>query len=274
MYICRSRFLRRGEVWYDGEPDDSAVDWVVYHQRPRPVPRARWRYFYTLLIDLNQSPEQLLGQMSSSTAYKIRRARDRDGICCQSCDTSKPGVLDEFEQVYNRFAGQKGLPLLDRAEVDQLAYAGVLEISIAKDCGGKPLAYHTYYRGPSRSRLLHSASLYRELDDASARNMMGRANRYLFWWDMLRHREQGLKHFDFGGWYPSKQDVGLLEVNRFKEGFGGRVVREYNCEQIRSVKGWVVLTAAGLLKKARDLSWPRETGLGRTRPLEVLPAES
>jgi hypothetical protein len=249
MHIYRSRFLLRGEVWYDGEPDNSAVDWVVYHQRPSPVPRARWRYFYTLLVDLCQNTEELLGQMSSSTAYKIRRARDRDAICCQSCDTGKPGVIDEFEQVYNRFASHKGLSMLDRAEVDQLAKAGVLEMSVAKDSGSKPLAYHAYYRGKGRSRLLHSASLYREVDDSAARNTIGRANRYLFWCDMLRHQEQGLKYFDFGGWYPGKTDEGLLEVNRFKEGFGGRVVREYDCEQIRSLRGWIVLTAAGLLKK-------------------------
>jgi hypothetical protein len=272
MYVYRSRFLLRGEVWYAGEPDDSAVDWVVYHQRPSPVPRARWKYFYTRLINLNQTPEALLGQMSSSTAYKIRRARDRDGVGCHGCDTSKPEVIDEFEQVYNRFAAGKGLPSLDPAELNLLAKAGALEISVARDGQGNPLVYHAYYRDSSRSRLLHSASHYREIDDSSVRNTIGRANRYLFWWDMLRHREQGLKTFDFGGWYPGNEDAGLLEVNRFKEGFGGRVVREYNCEQIRSLKGWVVLNTAWCLQKARARQWLGEASqLLRKRP-KLLPA--
>lgn len=273
MLLYRSRFLLRGEVWYDGEPDERAVDWVVYHQRCSPVPRARCKPFHTLVIDLSPSPEDLLGQMASSNAYKIRRARDRDGISCHTKDPANRAVMDEFEQVYNRFAGGKGLGRLPRAELEPLAKAGALEISVARDSLGQPLVYHAHYRGPHRSRLLHSASLYRELDQSSARNTIGRANRYLFWWDMLRHREQGLKCYDFGGWYPGQDDAGLLEVNRFKEGFGGRVVREFECEQIRSLKGWVVLNTAWFLQGARRLGG----GSGRTpraaaSSLKALPA--
>lgn len=249
MHVYKSRFLLRGEVWYDGEPDNSAVDWIVYHQRTSPVPRSRWKYFHTRVIDLSQSPEALFGQMSDSTAYKIRRARDKERISCECCDPASASVIESFEHWYNRFAARKDLPELDRTELDQLARSGALEISVAKDHGSKPLAYHAYYRGPNRSRLLHSASLYRELDDSAARNAIGRANRYLFWSDILRHREQGLKYFDFGGWYPGNTNQALLDVNRFKEGFGGCVVREFNCEQIRSLKGWIVLNAAYLLKK-------------------------
>ena len=89
---------------------------------------------------------------------------------------------------------------------------------------------------------------------------------------MLRHREQGLKSFDFGGWYPGKEDAGLLEANRFKEGFGGRAVRECKCEQIRSLKGWVVLSAAWCLQKARPPQRLGEVGqVLRKRP-KLLPA--
>ena len=80
---------------------------------------------------------------------------------------------------------------------------------------------------------------------------MGRANRYLFWHDIIRYKEQGLKLFDFGGWYPGTTDNMRLEINRFKEGFGGRVVREYNCEQITSVRGWLLLTVASWLNHFR-----------------------
>jgi len=66
-----------------------------------------WKHFYTSLIDLSQSPTRLLGRMSKSTAYKIRRARDKERITCECCDTNQAGVLDEFEQIYNRFAAQK-----------------------------------------------------------------------------------------------------------------------------------------------------------------------
>ena len=68
---------------------------------------------------------------------------------------------------------------------------------------------------------------------------------------MLRYKEQGLKYFDFGGWYPGTTDQARLKINDFKRGFGGQVVREYECERILSLKGWLVLHAAELLKQAK-----------------------
>jgi hypothetical protein len=61
-----------------------------------------------------------------------------------------------------------------------------------------------------------------------------------------------LQLFDFGGWYVGS-DPQLLNINEFKRGFGGTVAREYQCEQIRTLKGHIVLGVAKLLgPKARQ----------------------
>src|SRR5467141_2270684 len=110
MITYRSRFLTRSEVWFDEEPGDTrSTDWIVYNQRPVPVPGAKCRYFYTYLIDLTQSREQLMARLNEDTAYKIRRARDRDKIICENQDPRDPKVINHFEQVYNQFAATKGL---------------------------------------------------------------------------------------------------------------------------------------------------------------------
>ena len=251
MQTYRSRFLVRGEVWYDHEPDLTPADCIFYRQRSHPVPGAKWRFFYTILLNLRQSPEVLRQQLSKSTAYKIRRAREKDGILCEHLNPVSGEVLDAFEETYKRFAALKGLPPLDRARLDRLAAEGCLELTSAKDPDGKPLVQNAYYRDASRSCMLHTVSLYQMLSDSAARNAISRANRYLFWSDILRHQEQGLILFDFGGWYPGSTDQELLDINRFKEGFGGRVVREYNCEQILILKGRVVLSAAAVLNSGR-----------------------
>ena len=251
MITYRSRFLTRGEVWFDNEPDDaSSVDWIVYRQRSHAVPGAQARYFYTFYIDLTRSYEELLARLNEDTAYKIRRARDRDRILCQCCDPRDPAVMDRFEQMYNPFAALKGLSPLDRARMESMAAAGVLDLSVAKDPQGEALVYHANYRDRCRATALALPSLFRKLSDSAARNLIGRANRYLTWSDILRYKEQGLKGFDFGGWYPGT-DPGMLKINDFKRGFGGRVLREYECEQILTLKGWVALHAATLLKRAR-----------------------
>ena len=252
MYICKSRFLTRGEVWYDDEPRDiRSVDWILYHQRSKPFPGARWKHFDNCFVDLTQSTEQLSERLNKDTAYKIRRARDRDQIICESCDPCDSAVLDRFEEMYNPFAATKGLNRLDRAQVNSMAAAGVLDLSVARDSHGDALVYHANYRDHRRATQMHSPSIYWKLPGSAARNQIGRANRYLMWHDMLRYKEQGLKCFDFGGWYSGTTDQALLKINEFKKGFGGQVGREFMCEQILTAKGWVVLSTARLLKQAK-----------------------
>ncbi|PYJ62917.1 MAG: hypothetical protein DME24_02335 [Verrucomicrobia bacterium] len=252
MITYRSRFLTRIEVWFDDEPGDTrSADWILYNQRPSPVPGASCRYFYTYFIDLTQSREQLLAGLNEDTAYKIRRARDRDKVTCECCDPSDHAVIDRFEEMYNPFAALKGLLPLDRARIDGMASAGALDLSVVKDSQGNVLVYHANYRNQDRATELYLPSLYRKLSASAARNAIGRANRYLIWSDMLRYKAQGLKYFDFGGWYPGTADPALLKINEFKRGFGGQVVRAYQCEQILTLKGWLVLRVARLLKQTK-----------------------
>jgi CelD/BcsL family acetyltransferase involved in cellulose biosynthesis len=274
MITYKSRFLRRAEVWFDNQPPVAAqsVDWILYHQRTRPVPGAKSRSFYTLLVDLSQSPEQLLSQLSEDTAYKIRRARERDKIFCECCDPRDRAVMNRFEQVHKAFAAMKGLPRLNRTRLENLATAGLLDISVARDAQGNVLVFHANYRDPLRATQLELPSLYRALPNSHARNFVGRANRYLTWSDILRYKELGLKFFDFGGWHLGN-DHELLNINDFKRGFGGTVVREYQCEQILTLKGRLVLSAAKLLGRAKSVLSPRdEPALAPERDFSVEPS--
>jgi hypothetical protein len=254
MITYKSRFLRRAEVWFDNEPTETAgpVDWILYHLRSQPIPGAQSRSFYTLLINLTQSEEQLRSQLRDDTAYKIRRARDRDKIVCECCDSHDSGVLDKFQQMYNTFAEMKNLPALNRARFESLAATGVMDISSAKDPQGNVLVYHANYCDGRRATQLEMPSLYRSLPQSAARNFSGRANRYLTWSNILRYKAQGLQFFDFGGWHLGS-DAEMLSINDFKRGFGGQVVREYQCEQVLTLKGRLVLYAAKLLEQAKPV---------------------
>lgn len=102
---------------------------------------------------------------------------------------------------------------------------------------GTVLVWHAYYVGQSRARLLHSASLFREASDSAFRTLVGRANRYQHWRDMLKLKADGLTTYDMGGWYAGSEDEAKLSINKFKEGFGGETVVEYHCEEAVSLKG-------------------------------------
>ena len=68
-----------------------------------------------------------------------------------------------------------------------------------------------------------------------------RANRLLFWNDILHFQEQRLQTLDFGGWYPGQSDTRRLGINKFKEGFGGRRAKTYQCDRGCTLKGKAAL---------------------------------
>ena len=76
-------------------------------------------------------------------------------------------------------------------------------------------------------------------------------NRLLIWNCMLHYRNAGLEIFDLGGWYNGTTDTARLGINKFKEGFGGKVVREFEGECLRTMKARAALLTARLLTKWR-----------------------
>lgn len=246
----KSRFLTWGEVWFDNPAERNQVDCMIHLQRSTPIPATKTRLFHTYLVDLDRDVEQLKANLKGDTWRKIRRAREQDTICCEYLNPQDRKLMDEFEKFYNAFAAIKGINPLQRWRMDGLAAAGALDLSMARDANGEILVYHANYRDKNYASGINSASLFRNLADSVSRNMIGRANLYLTWSDLLRYKEQGLKSYDFGGWYTG-DDPAMLSVNRFKASFGGRVLRRYQCEKIMTLKGWIVLRAAGLLKQRR-----------------------
>ena len=156
--------------------------------------------------------------------------------------SAREGPVDDFIEFFDRFASVKGLPPAPAERLHTLAAAGALDLTKVTR-HDEALVWHAYLRAGNRARLLHSASLYREQGDTVTRNLIGRANRYLHWHDLLRYKDSAVRVFDFGGWYEGSDDEELLRINAFKEEFGGRVVREFHCAVPASVRGRIVLFA-------------------------------
>ncbi len=259
MFIYKSRFLTRAEVWFDEEPDGARVDWIHYRQRSSPLPNCRWKPFYTVLNDLRKPPAELFGEIDPKTARRITEAEEQDRLRCERCDLKEPALLDEVEEMWNQFATAHKTPPLERYWLDKVRDAGALDLVAAKDPQGDVLAYHLVFLTPKRARQIIAISPYKT-PSVAWRNAVSRANCLIHWHNFLTFREWGIAYFDFGGWYPGTSDIRLLGLNKFKRSFGGRVVREYECEQPITVKGRVLLTVAQLwarLKQSR-LASPAE----------------
>jgi len=249
MILVKSRFLTTGQVWFDDEPTGEKVDVLLFRQRSSPITSIRCVPFHTIVTDLRRKPEEILSSFSKDTRYEIRRGESKDLFSFSHWQKNEQGVLQDFLRFYGKFAQQKGLPAANERELKAFATARAIAFSCCRSQEGEELVWHVYYTSPTRVRLLYSASLYRDTTNSAYRSMIGRANRFLHWQDMLFFKSEGVMVYDFGGWYAGNADKEKISINKFKEEFGGTVVKEYNCEQCMTLKARIVTIAGKLLKR-------------------------
>ncbi len=269
MFVYQSRFMTRGEVWFDAEPDDAPVDWIYYRQRSSPLARGKWKRFHTRLIDLGKTPAELRAEMDAKTARRISAAEEEDRLWCERCDSKDTQLLDEVEEMWNQFAISQHTPVLEREWLDQISKAGALDVVAARDPFGNLLAYHLVLLTPKRARQLIAISPYKAVPSVAWRKAVSRANCLIHWHNFRVFREQGIHEFDFGGWYPGTTDIRLLGINRFKQSFGGRVVRQYEGKQAVTARGWLLLEAARILQRLRGPSCMSCTETKRPNPASL-----
>jgi hypothetical protein len=238
VIIYKKKFISIMEAWFGEEPASAEVDLIRCFQRAAPVSGALCREFHTILIDLSRGPDELLAGMRKNNRYEIRRALAADGLAHEFANARAPGV-GEFCRVYDEFAAAKSLPRLDRAWLSLMADTGGLYITRAGEAAGDALTWHAYYLSGSRATLLYSVSPL----DGGDRSRLGRVNRFHHWQDMLRLKDAGVLTYDFGGWYAGAGNRRRLNINRFKEQFGGAVSKSYICERALTLKGKLFLRA-------------------------------
>jgi hypothetical protein len=141
---------------------------------------------------------------------------------------------------------------IDRAWIERTAETGKLDLWTAQNPEGATLVYHALYREGNRVRSLHLASMHSEAVEKEAQRKIGRASRCLSWNCMLHYQGQGVQVYDLGGWYNGTTDLARLGINKFKKGFGGQVICEYECQKIVTFKGRTVLTAARAFGKLKE----------------------
>lgn len=215
-----------GEVWFDEEiPARPGVDILVCRQRRETVPGVRPKPFITMVTDVGVAEDAIIEPFINTCRYQIRRADTKDGLTAEFI-TDPASRLDEFCEYFDAFARQKSIEPASREWLEAACAAGQLVLTRAT-CQGTVLVWHAYFRSGNISWLEHSASSFRE-GDADYRNLVGRANRWLHWRDMLAFKGIGVTRYDWGGMFEDESTPERAGINQFKRGFGGRI--EHRCE--------------------------------------------
>jgi hypothetical protein len=253
--ITYSRYgIRVGDIYY-GAAEQSpprGVDVIRHMQSPAEIEGASCTACHTLVVDLGRPEADLLQGFKRGTRYKIRLAMEKDGIQERFWSGAGGSALDRFMESYDRFALDKRLPRANRPKLRELASAAALALSSAEQADGEPIVWHAYVLAAERVRLLHSASSFRQHQDAQSRQRIGRANRYLHWRDMLHFKQAGILLLDMGGWYDGSEDAERLRINAFKEEFGGTLVKAFNTQTGITWKGKAAVRLARLIQRWRS----------------------
>lgn len=214
--------FKKSTKWFVQKPVRSdAYKLVQYNQcqHLEPIIGFHRTDFYTIVIDLGESDDGLLANCGKNTRYKINRAK-REGVGFNLEDN-----LQHFANFYNTFAQQKSLAILQQKHLESLIpYLHVTKATLA----GDDLVMHSYLVDKSigKARLLHSASHFRQENKVVSKNTIGRANRFLHFEDIIYFKKLGYKIYDFGGYALNTNQKELQQINEFKEGFGGLILRE------------------------------------------------
>ena len=114
--------------------------------------------------------------------------------------------------------------------------------------GDKLLVYHTYILDEKRVRLYQSASQFRT-DESITTKVIGFANRYLHYEDMLFFKRIGKEQYDWGG---AGRTEDVESITKFKESFGGTPCVFYNGTQVRGAMPRLYHAVTGLIGRLTD----------------------
>lgn len=274
----RALALRRGAIFIKidpdvcvgtGEPGDGAnVDSLVLEdplgaQVVTSLRQDGWRFSTeqiqfrnTVVVDLTPSEDELLASMKQKTRYNVRLAARR-GV------EVRPGGAADKDLLYQMYAETSVRD--DFVIRDEAYYRSVWDTFIAAqlaepliaEVDGEPVAALVIFRFAGKAWYLHGMSRPQHRE---------KMPNYLLQWEAMRRaKAAGCDSYDLWGAPDTfSESDPMWGVYRFKDGFGGQVVRHMGAWDLPVRPIYYRLYTQIL---PRVLSWLRNRGLAHTRQL-------
>ncbi len=221
------KLVRRKFIWFALDDVDRNVDILYLYHSLEPISMGTQIRRQTLLINMNQTPEQLFDGIQKDAKYKIKRA-EREGVSFVALASPSAEDIYELIMAHRDLEIRENRNPLTEAALNSFGENRQFVITKSLGTNDKPISWHGYVAFEQRVRLLLSITLLVDRTSSSEKNFAGRANRFHHWKDIVYFKEQGLKVFDFGGWVGPDGDPKQRSISEFKEGFGGQVADCYD----------------------------------------------
>ncbi len=218
LFRVRDYFLCPG-----GDPDRA----INYYIQCGTNAGKQLNEFHTLLVDLNQTTEEIFSGIQSAARTEIRSFLRNQSFDHEILQHLSSRDLKHYIDLFNDFAKFRGIRRAERSRLHAYNSAGILALSFIRQHNNY-LCVNFYRLTKERATNLHSFPLKHTLGERYSQSHLGRAHRSLHWLDMMRFKEAGVRWYDLCGWYAGNSDKALLGINRFKEQFSSYRVREYS----------------------------------------------
>lgn len=194
---------------------DIASEWTslgLQHSREQV------QFRNSIIIDLRQDEDAILRRMKQKTRYNVRLA-ERRGV------TTRLGGLEDLDVLYQLYAetARRDEFVIRPLDYYRKAWGDFMQAGLAQpiiaEYGGQPIAQVVIFGFAKRALYMFGAS-----SNAAREHMPA----YLLQWEAMHWaRAQKMEVYDFWGAPDNFHDESdpLSGVFRFKEGFGGTVVR-------------------------------------------------
>ena len=256
MHFDRKSIGRIRDFWFETErntKEENGADFAQYHDLSVCPADEKWLVTIqprkTLVNDLNDDADKIIAKFKKNTKYEIRRAA-KEGCYSQFIignDVCRhEDILKRIDDAHTQMFTDKGkrskseFPVMIAA-----AKSNMLAVSIGFLADGRECAYHVYIVGNGNARLLHSISIFREVETNEDRNAIGRLNRFLYYDDMINLKKSGYQTYDWGGYSEEEQ---LKSISEFKAAFGGDIIDVYTAIYATSIIGKLT---SGIVKKIK-----------------------
>lgn len=202
---------------------------------------------HTIILDLEQSEEELLAEMRRQTRYEVRRA-GKLGITV-SWDNSQE-IFEEFHKVQAETAARQHFvpPDLQMLLAEREGFGENARLYVARTAEGEAMAYGLILISGAEAEYFEAAStdLNRKLPGS-----------YALQWQVMKDLKQlGIKRYNLWGIAPpGVKEHRYAGVTTFKTGFGGEVVEFMPAQDIviKRVRYLLNLVVEKLRKRLRHL---------------------
>lgn len=242
--VYKKKGLKINAVWFCNDIDKlinmTNADIVFLHDvNFNKYKSSAIKKQYSLQTDLRMSSEEIFMSFSKNYRYEINRARKEDIKCIvyKSNDLENNiYLLNEFKKEYDDFVNLKKI----KNAYNELAmnqYIKTNSVMLTKAFRNDiNYAQHIYVCDEKNVRLLYSVSNFRTRGLDS--NLIGRANKYLHFYDIEYFCKNGFEKYDWGGVHSKDASDG---VDKFKREFGGDECSYYNILVGKSFVGKIAI---------------------------------